>query len=268
MPIFCPGVPSAGFTAAPTDTWEAAEPLEGTLIRSLDITDSTRSSWSISEKISVGDKVYGDRDVTYAEIPSVLSGCEGIIIACDAKNSTGDLASFTAGSDMTVYAALDSRVETLPEWLSDWQKTGMVIRTAVMYIILYTAAVSGQENSRPSNKRTVQELCELHSVCHSLKFDVNKDSKFNIADMVSTQKYLLGDGNVADAPFGDMDRDGRLDAFDLALMRKLLIGAYLTGSSAEIPAVTTAASTTTVVTTTTTNLYEGQISHSQEMFSL
>ena len=254
-----PGVPSAGFTAAPTDTWEAAEPLEGTLIRSLDITDSTRSSWSISEKISVGDKVYGDRDVTYAEIPSVLSGCEGIIIACDAKNSTGDLASFTAGSDMTVYAALDSRVETLPEWLSDWQKTGMVIKNSsdVYYIVYSRCLRAGEQQTLGTNGQS--KSCVNYTVfAASYKGDVNKDSKFNIADMVTTQKYLLGDGNVADAPFGDMDRDGRLDAFDLALMRKLLIGAYLTGtSSAEIPAVTTAASTTTVVTTTTTNLYEG-----------
>ena len=56
--------------------------------------------------------------------------------------------------------------------------------------------------------------------------DVNADGKFNVADMVMLQKWLLADGGVQIASWqaADLCRDGRLDALDLCLMRKLLVG--------------------------------------------
>ena len=53
--------------------------------------------------------------------------------------------------------------------------------------------------------------------------DVNADGKFNIADIVMMQRYLLGDGQLTDSSAGDLLNDGVLDPFDLTLMRKLLI---------------------------------------------
>lgn len=56
--------------------------------------------------------------------------------------------------------------------------------------------------------------------------DVNADGEFDISDIVIMQKWLLGapDTKLADWKAGDICEDNKLDAFDLCLMRGLLIG--------------------------------------------
>ncbi|MDO4864866.1 MAG: DUF4434 domain-containing protein, partial [Ruminococcus sp.] len=61
----------------------------------------------------------------------------------------------------------------------------------------------------------------------SLQGDVNLDGQFTVADMVTFQRWLLGapDANVRDREAADFCADGRLDTFDLCLMRKALVAA-------------------------------------------
>ena len=58
-----------------------------------------------------------------------------------------------------------------------------------------------------------------------VKGDVNSDGELNIADAVLLQKWLLAfsDTNLTDWNRADLYRDGRLDVFDLCLMKKELI---------------------------------------------
>ncbi|MBP3379635.1 MAG: RICIN domain-containing protein [Ruminococcus sp.] len=53
--------------------------------------------------------------------------------------------------------------------------------------------------------------------------DVNADGEFSVADLVMLEKWLLGSGEFMDWTAGDMCQDGRIDAFDMQLMRKKLI---------------------------------------------
>lgn len=53
--------------------------------------------------------------------------------------------------------------------------------------------------------------------------DVNMDKVFNIADLVSTEKFLLGCGDPEDWEAGDRDGNHELDVYDLVLMRKQLV---------------------------------------------
>ncbi len=55
--------------------------------------------------------------------------------------------------------------------------------------------------------------------------DVNADGAFNVTDVVALQKWLLQakDAKLADGRAGDLDGNGRLDAFDLAAMKKRLL---------------------------------------------
>ena len=55
--------------------------------------------------------------------------------------------------------------------------------------------------------------------------DVNSDGEFTVADAVSLQKWLLGapDSELAHWRAADLCKDGRLDTFDLCLMRKDLL---------------------------------------------
>ena len=52
---------------------------------------------------------------------------------------TSDLGTFTAGADITVYVAMDSRVvPVLPEWLGDWEKAdGTITATSDLTFELY-----------------------------------------------------------------------------------------------------------------------------------
>lgn len=56
-------------------------------------------------------------------------------------------------------------------------------------------------------------------------YDVNCDDSFNIADVVTLQKWLLGKPNVVlmNWQAADLCMDGKLDMFDLCLMKKELV---------------------------------------------
>ncbi|MCM1315655.1 MAG: RICIN domain-containing protein [Prevotella sp.] len=55
--------------------------------------------------------------------------------------------------------------------------------------------------------------------------DVNADGKFNIADAVMLQKWILSvpDTNLVDWKAGDLLEDGKLDVFDLCMMKHMLV---------------------------------------------
>lgn len=75
-----------------------------------------------------------------------------------------------------------------------------------------------------------EEICDTASFAVSygapvVKGDVNSDGELNIADAVLLQKWLLAfsDTNLPDWNRADLYRDGRLDIFDLCLMKRALI---------------------------------------------
>lgn len=112
--------PTSGFTPAVPVT------VDGTLIKDLKVKDSAnKASWQLTEGNKTGSRIFGDRDYTFATFPDEISGAEGISTACGSKNYSGDMATFLAGSDITVHVALDSRISPPPSWLESWTKTNM-----------------------------------------------------------------------------------------------------------------------------------------------
>lgn len=59
----------------------------------------------------------------------------------------------------------------------------------------------------------------------SIRGDVNADGEFNISDVVLLQKWLLAVSSIelSDWKAADLCEDGRLDVFDLCLMKRMLI---------------------------------------------
>ena len=57
-----------------------------------------------------------------------------------------------------------------------------------------------------------------------IRGDVNADGKFNIADVVLLQKWLLAvpDVHLDNWKAGDFFEDGRINVFDLCLMKREL----------------------------------------------
>ncbi|MCM1133479.1 MAG: glycosyl hydrolase family 8 [Ruminococcus flavefaciens] len=52
--------------------------------------------------------------------------------------------------------------------------------------------------------------------------DVNSDGRFDIADLVAVQNFLIDNGRLADWKAGDLCKDERIDMFDFCLMRQLI----------------------------------------------
>lgn len=56
-----------------------------------------------------------------------------------------------------------------------------------------------------------------------LKGDVNADGAVNIADAVAMVKFLAESGSLTDWQAGDLNDDGRIDAVDLTLLKRILL---------------------------------------------
>ena len=222
------GVPSAGYVVSPDITMEPAviEPVSGTLIVDLTVTDATASVWDLDTDIQVGDAVFGDREVTWTSLPAQVTGSEMILTACDAKSSTGDvLATFTAGADMIVYIGLDSRVESVPAWMADYQAAGLTAEnsTYVQFLLYQKNVKAGDTVALGANGQSAG--CVNYTVFAALPLaDVNADASFDTLDVVALQKYLVRMGTLKNPAAADVYKDGAINVLDLAAMKRLLLG--------------------------------------------
>ncbi len=101
-------------------------PVSGRYIYDLTVEDTAYpDAWSIQQDAAVGSTMFGDRDVTFVTLPEELTGAERLLTACDAKNSSGDLAHFYAAADCDLYILFDTRIEDAgktPDWLGDFTR--------------------------------------------------------------------------------------------------------------------------------------------------
>lgn len=100
--------------------------LNGRLVSDLLVYDGAYpGAWAIADGAQIGSPVFGDRTVTFISLPADLFGAEQIVTACNAKNSIGDLAKFTAAANCTLSILLDTRVEdagNTPDWLGTFTR--------------------------------------------------------------------------------------------------------------------------------------------------
>ena len=125
-----------------------AVPVNGILAENLLVSDTENGSdWKFAENAGVGSFVFGDRDFTFTELPEYLNGAEQILTACDSKNYTGDIAATAVPvKDITVYVAVDSRVENTPAFLTSWTKTDMTAKSSndVTFVIYQQNFAEGE----------------------------------------------------------------------------------------------------------------------------
>ncbi len=202
---------------------------------SADVLDTAYySSWGIDDTLAVGDPLFGDRTAekcAVSELPDKLSGAELVLTPCDAKASSNEQAVLTAQKDITLIVGLDSRVENVPAWMSDFTKTNSVIKTTndVTFELYAKPVKAGEAVKLGSNGQSAS--CMNYIVIasekdiSSVRGDINADGRLDVADLVLLNKWLLGahDTQLPDWKAGDLCDDGRLDAFDLVLMRRELI---------------------------------------------
>ena len=70
---------------------------------------------------------------------------------------------------------------------------------------------------------TVAVMAEMDS--DKISGDVNADGKFNVADVITLQKWLLAvpDVELSDWKSADLYNDNKIDVFDLCAMKQKLI---------------------------------------------
>lgn len=205
--------------------------LNGTLIQNLSVYDTENApDWSIESNFGKDTKLFGDRDLTCTALPSGLEGAEYIRTACDSKLSTENLAEMKAGKAMTVFVAVDTRVTPLPTWLRDWNNTGTSLSTSNdLTMTVYSRTLDAGETLILGTDggliESVNYVVLAKEGTSPLIGDVNKDGEFNTADVILLQKWLHADPNatLADWKAGDFSQDGRLNIYDLCLMKRLLL---------------------------------------------
>ena len=211
------------------------EPLNGTLIKNLTVRDTENAAdWSITSGFKAGDTVYGDRDITAVSVPVNLTNTEMIKTACDSKLFTSDLAAFTAGTDIVLYAAVDARVNASLDWLKSWTKTGSTVTTSNdITLELFKKTVKNGESvtlgANGGNNESANYLVfALKAEDDYLLGDVNDDGKINAVDMTLAKRIVLT--NAVYDPAADINKDSKVNLADIAWYVQ-----YLTGQTAVFP---------------------------------
>lgn len=208
--------------------------LNGTLIKNLTVTDTLNAgNWSINDNgdFNIGSTLFGDRDFTVTALPSNLISAEVIKTACDSKLVTTDLGSFTAGDNITVYVAMDSRVtEILPLWLNSWTKTNFTMKTSNdLTLELFKKNVGAGEivtlGTNGGNGNSVNYVVLAINQQNIIKGDVNFDGVINSFDIVAVRRGLIsGFENDLSVDAADVNLNGQVDEDDLKQLQDFILG--------------------------------------------
>ena len=207
-------------------------PLSGDLFRDVVVSENALpDSWSIGKNADTGSLIFGDREFTIDQIQSNLIGAEILMTACSAKGTTGDTVTFTAGADMTLHVALDSRVEKEPDWLADYtlMRTQLTATTDLNFKIYDKQVKKGEKVTLGSNGQTnlcvnFFALATSSAVPEKLVGDVNIDGDVGVADLVKLSAHLLGNSALTaeQSAEADLVADSIIDTFDLVALRKIV----------------------------------------------
>lgn len=130
---------------------------------------------------------------------------------------------------MTVYAALDSRVDNAPAWLADYTQTEMTATNSKDVVFkLYAKEVKAGETVILGENGQVSGCVNYTVFAAEAKTepvtgDVNGDGTTSVLDVVMLQKWLLNKGDLTNWEAADLCQDGRIDVFDLCLLKKALL---------------------------------------------
>lgn len=215
------------------ETDNGSSTINGVLIKNLVVNDSENAAdWSVESNFGKNSVIYGDRNFICTGSNTIIDGSEYVRTACDSKMYADNQASFEAVKDMYVSLAIDCRVENQLSWLDGWNNTGAVTLSSngVVFSIYQKKVKAGDKVILGTNGEInesanyivfVSETSELSYV----PGDVNSDGKFNVADVVLIQKWILDETGtkLANEKAGDLNDNGRIDIFDFCLIKNKIL---------------------------------------------
>lgn len=84
--------------------------------------------------------------------------------------------------------------------------------------------ITGNQYNRDTcelNDKVLKELLmAIPEKSESVKYDINNDGKFSIADLVSLHTWVIQSGELKNPSAADLDGDGEINSFDLVLLRQ------------------------------------------------
>ena len=212
------------------------DPISGRLIRDLQVDQNAYyKAWSIDEAIAAGDPVFGDRDAVFSTLPEEVAGAEAILTACDAKNCTSDVAAFTAGADLNVYIALDTRVENVPAWMSGYEKTDLTASndkdvTFALYKMTVSAGDSVTLGANGQSAGCVNYAVFVTEAATATEppTETTTEATETTATEMTTTETTATEADTAPTEteilYGDTDCNGKVELLDIILLNKNLLG--------------------------------------------
>ena len=201
---------------------------DGNLITSINVKDrSNRYSWSLQSGLKVGDNVFGDRICKFTAIPDSLQGAEWVRTACDSKKYADDEVSFTAAKDITVYVGIDTRAEANASWLSDWTKTVMTMTDDGNPNVTYNIYSKDIKGGQQITLGAVNMNTAVNYVIAATEYNsavTTTSTTTTTATITTTSVQQPSDYGFI---YGDLNNDGRVDVFDMVLMRQELVDGHL-----------------------------------------
>jgi hypothetical protein len=163
--------------------------------------------------LAAGELVYVDRDYTYENMPSALSGLTVVRTANDDKNTTVDLR-ISLSESRTLYVGWDVREPNLPEWLQSWDiVTGSLITSTTgndfeVYRKDFPAGVASLGSTGfSSDSRSM----------YVVAFGGQSGGSCNVIPLPDPDGDVDTDGDgTPDATDSDDDNDGLLDDVETA----------------------------------------------------
>ncbi len=216
------------------------DPINGTLIESVTPRDaSLYNYWAIDESLGANDQIFGDRTgdklTTFATVPAKAVGAELLITPCDAKALTGDVAELKAGDDITLYIGLDSRTITqygMPSWMADFTDSEMTLVSDknVNFTVFSKDMAKGETIILGANGGS--SGCVFYTVFAKKQtvtpvvYDVTNDGRINIFDLALLKSFLIGKSTLDDQATANSDcnGDGKITVADAIALQKKILG--------------------------------------------
>ena len=209
----------------------AVKPLESEYF-TLEILDTAyHQGWAVDELLASGDAVFGDRTAdrcAVTAVPGTLNHAEIILTPCDAKASAKEQAVLTAKQDMMLCIGLDTRVTAVPSWLEGFTHIRSAVTTSNnVTFSLYTKTLkAGEQITLGANGQSANCMNYIAFAVKNgaLSGDVNTDGAVTPEDAVELQQFLLTAKtlNEEQGAQADLDENGRLDAADLTMLKRML----------------------------------------------
>lgn len=214
------------------------KPVSGTLVKDLKPKDYMYE-WKILENMPLDAKLYTDRDYAFRSLPEEFAGAEQIVTPCDGKKISGDLATFTAGDDISVYIVMDKRNQTLPAWMSGYTDTGMTAESTdnVTYGLWRHDFPPGEEITLGTNGMTgtvtnytvivLKTRIIIDYPDPTILGDISCDGVIDARDLTLLKRHLLHQGDLWDTAYANADftGNGSIDERDISALADWLRGA-------------------------------------------